>query len=403
MKSYINISTAVVVLLASAAFGQPAPSAGAAAPAPDANAVGVPSFPYVAEIVGDNVNIRSGPGTNYYNCGKANNGDKVKVVSRQFSWSSIVPPAGSFSWIYIPYVSIDPDSPGTGIVTGDNVRVYAGSDLIKPIHSTLQLKLDRGERVKLLGEQKDNYYKIAPPTGAYLWVSTKFTKPFAPPTVPPRVVDTVDPNTVRPVDVNDVNEVAVKPVVPPPEPTASVEARLLTEYKALQKKILAERSKPIEQQDYSGIRKALEAIAANKKAGKVARYCEYVLKQITRYELAQKVHKELALQNKQLKATQERIEQARKARLAQVKNLGRFAVIGKLQVSNIYGIDATLKHYRIIGETGKTLCYARPSAGAQSADYSNLAGKKVGLIGTITAHPQTGGALVKFTQLVEMN
>jgi len=394
MKSYSSFFVIVVLAgFASAGFAQLAPSA----PAPDANALTVPAFPYVAEITGDNVYVRSGPGTNYYNCGKTNKDDKVKVVSRQFSWSCIAPPPGSFSWIYVPLVSIDPDSQGTGIVTGDKVRVYAGSDLVKPIHSTLQLRLDRGEKVSLLGEQKDNYYKIAPPSGAYLWVSTKFTRPLVAGTAPP-VVETVDAN--EPADINDVadvNDVKVTTVVTPPKPSA--EAKLLAEYKDLQKKILTERAKPLAAQDYANIRKAIENIAANKEAGRVARYCDFVIKQIDRYELALTVSKQLALQNKQLKATQNRIERARTTRLAQVKKRGRFAVVGTLKTSSIYSSEPQLKHYRIVNDSGKTICYARPAATTAGGDYDNLVGKRIGLIGTIAPHPQTGGAIVKFAQI----
>jgi len=401
MKSYNSFFVIVVLAgFTSVGFAQLAPST--PAPAADANALTAPAFPYAAEITGDNVYVRSGPGTNYYNSGKVNKGDKVKVVSRQFSWSCIVPPPGSFSWIYVPYVSIDPDSQETGIVTGDNVRVYAGSDLVKPIHSTLQLKLDRGEKVRLLGEQKDNYYKIAPPSGAYLWVSTKFTRPVVAGTAP-QVVETVDAN--EPADVNDVvdvNDVKVTTVVTPPPPKPSVEAKLLTEYKDLQKKILTERAKPLAGQDYSNIRKALEDIAANKEAGRVAHYCDFVLKQIDRYELALTVSKQLALQNKQLKATQDRIERARTTRLAHVKNLGRFAVVGTLKTSSIYSSEPQLKHYRIVNDSGKTVCYARPATEAAAGDYDKLVGKRVGLAGTIAPHPQTGGAIVKFTKIEQL-
>ncbi|MBN2137871.1 MAG: SH3 domain-containing protein [Sedimentisphaerales bacterium] len=395
MKSYTRILIiSALTLILSVGFARPALSA--AAPA-DANAVTTPSLPYMAEITADDVYVRSGPGTNYYNCGKLNKGDKVKIVSRQFSWSCIVPPLGSFSWIYTPYVTIDPDNPGTGIVTGDQVRVYAGSDLVKPIHSTLQLKLDKGEKVKLLGEQKDNYYKIGPPTGAYLWVSTNFTVPSTDSTSP--VVVVVEPN--KPADVNAV--VAVDVNVPPVvvvEPSA--EAKRLAEYKELQKQILAERAKPVGKQDYSAISKALKEIAADKDAGKVARYCEYVLKQIERYELALAVSRELELQNKQFKTTQDRIKAARTTRLAQVKNLGRFAVVGTLKTSNIYSSEPQLKHYRIVGDSGKTVCYARPATDAVTTDYDKLVDKKVGLVGAISPHPATGGALIKFTEIIEI-
>ncbi|MBN2271861.1 MAG: hypothetical protein JXN61_14685 [Sedimentisphaerales bacterium] len=396
MKSYISFFIiAALTAFASLGFAQAGTSGSAPVSTADANAVAAPAFPYVAEIVGDNVYVRSGPGTNYYNSGKVTNGDKVKVVARQFSWSCIVPPPGSFSWIYIPYVSIDPDNPGTGIVTGDNVRVYAGSDLVKPIHSTLQLKLDKGEKVKLLGEQKENYYKIAPPTGAYLWVSTEFANPVVAGTVPP-VVETVDAN--KAADVNDTNDVKPTVNIPTP-PKPSVDPKLLAEYKDLQQKLLAERAKSLAEQDYSSIRKGLEAIADNKDAGKVAQYCEYVLKQVDRFELALTVHTQLDLQNKQLKETQDRIEKARTTRLTQMEDVGRFAVVGTLRTSNIFSSEPQLKHYRIENESGKTICYARSASERTGTDYDRLVGKRVGLIGTIAPYPQMGTAIVKFTQI----
>lgn len=400
MNSYVNSFVAVLLAIsASVCFGQ----LGSSAPAPDPNAISVPSFPFMAEITGDDVYVRSGPGTNYYNCGKANKGDKVKVVSRQFSWYRIVPPAGSFSWIYIPYVTVDPDAPGVGIVTVDSLRVYAGSDLVKPIHSTLQLKLDRGEKVKLLGEQKDEYYKIAPPTGAYLWVSNKYVKPILSVTAPVDVntvdtVDAVDANT--PADVNetvvDANETKIEGVIPEP-PKPSVAEKLMSEYKELQKKILVEKAKPIAEQDYAGIRKALEVIKANKEAGRVAGYCDFLLKQVERYELAGTVLKQLKLQNKQLEATLARIKKARDARLAQVKPVGRFTVVGILKTSIIYGTEPHLKHYRLIDDSGKTICYARPEGQMAGGNFGNLVGKKVGLVGEISPLPQLGSAIIKFT------
>jgi len=95
---------------------------------------------------------------------------------------------------------------------------------------------------------------------------------------------------------------------------------------------------------------------------------------------------------------QEDIEKARAARLAKVKDLGRFAVTGKLETSNIYGADAALKYYRVIGSSGKTVCYAASSL----VDASKLVGKKIGLVGTIEPHPQTGTALVTFTEIAEI-
>jgi hypothetical protein len=351
--------------------------------------VNEPSFPYVAEIIEDNVNIRSGPGTNYYYCGKLNTGDRVKVVASKYSWSHIVPPASSFSWISKQYVSIEPNNPGIGVVTGNAVRVYAGSDLLKPMHSTtVQLELNRGDKVELMGEEMDDYYKIAPPTGAYLWVLTQYTKPLG---AVGEVEVIVEPKTEA-----EANTAAVVPA------TISIESEKLKEYYALAEQIKAEQAKPIAQQNYAEIKKALAELAGNKEAGKAAHYSEFALKQIGRCELALAVDKEIQLQDSQLQHIREQIENARAAELAKIPELGGFAAVGQFQTSKIYGPEESLKHYRIIDDSGQTVCYALPEGSASQMDLSKFEGRKVGLVGTVEPHPQTKGALVRFTEITEL-
>ena len=362
-----------------------------------------PSFPYAAEVTEDNAPIHCGSGTNFYICGKLKKGDKVKVVSSQFNWSCIVPPPGSFSWISMRYVSIDPDNPNTGIVTVDGIRVYAGSAQREPIHSeTLQLKLNRGDEVNFIGKQTRDYFKIAPPAGAYLWVSTKYTKPLAAPVVKvtrPVVVPTaVDPNTDTKTDTKtDIND--IKALIPT---TISGESENIKAYKALEKLIKAERAKPLNQQNYTNIKKALTVIAGNKDAGKAARYSEYAIRQIKGLELALVITKEVQLQNEELKKSQEGIDKARATRLAQVESLGKYAIIGKFQTSNIFGSEP-VKRYRIMDDNDKTVCYASPTGPISKKDLSKLAGSKVGLIGKIEANPQLAGALIRFTEIVQLN
>jgi uncharacterized protein YgiM (DUF1202 family) len=373
------------------------------------------TFPYMAEITGDNLYVRSGPGTNFYYCGRLNKGDKVKVVGRQFSWARIVPPPGSFSWISMQYVKIDPDNPTVGTVTGDQVRVYAGSDHVEPLHSTtLQGKLDRGDKVKLLGEQMDDYYKIAPPSFAYLWVSINFTKPLpAEPVKPapaPADAPAVEPQKTKtqtqkpqtpepqPEEKAPETETEVEPPAPAvPEPVVTEET-MIEKYKVLQKQLKAERAKPIKEQDYTTIRKELMEMAESERAGKASRYAEFLLKQVKSLELVLAVDKEVELQNEQLKNIREKIEKNRAEKLAEFKDLGEFAVVGKLETFTTYGPG----HYRILDNTGRTICYARPS-GVSQIKLAQLIGKKVGLIGTIEPHRQTKGTLVRFTKIVELD
>ena len=354
------------------------------------------SFPYTAEITGDDVYVRSGPGTNFYHCGKLKTGDKVKVVGKQFSWSRIVPPAGSFSWISMQYVTINPTDPKVGTVTGDNVRVYAGSDYVKPLYSTtLQGKLSKGEKVKLSGEQMDDYYKIAAPPFAYLWVSTNFTMAVpepvkAPPVVPfltsPSVEPKVEPN--EPADAN-ATVVVVPESVAPKSP--------LERYRELKEQVKAEHAKPADQQDYTDLKKALLEIANDKEAGNAARFSQFVIRQIEGYELAFAVVKEVKLQNEQLEKVKAGINKARTTRLAEVETMGKFAIVGEFQTYLTYGEG----HYRIVDEAGKMVCYALPAGAASQMDLSGFVGQKVGLIGTIEPHLPTKKALVRFTEIVK--
>jgi uncharacterized protein YgiM (DUF1202 family) len=361
-----------------------------------------PSFPYIAEITGDNVNIRSGPGTNYYQCGKLNTGDKVKVVASKHSWSHIVPPAGSFSWISKQYISIEPKNPRIGVVTGEAVRVYAGSDSLKPMHSTtVQLELNKGDKVELMNEEIDDYYKIVPPIGAYLWVLTQYTKPLEAKGEVTVTVESPVPQKKSETITTQQKTEANTPVVVPT--TIPIESEKLKEYYALAEQIKTERAKPMAQQNYVEIKKSLAEIADNKDAGKATRYSEFAIKQIERCELALAVDKEVHLQDTQLQNIREQIENARVKKLSQVPELGRFTAIGQFESSIIYGPEEVLKRYRILDDSGQTVCYALPEGSASQMDLDKFVGRRVGLVGTVEPNPQTKGALVRFTEIAELN
>ncbi|MBN1805692.1 MAG: hypothetical protein JW837_10605 [Sedimentisphaerales bacterium] len=418
MQSYIKLFAIIILTsLVSTGFAQQTSDSGS-------GTAETLSFPYMAEITGDNLYVRSGPGTNYYFCSKLSKGDKVKIVGKQFSWLRIVPPPGSFSWISMQYVNIDPDNTSSGTVTGDRVRVYTGSEYEEPLHSTyLQGKLNRGDKVRLLGEQKDDYYKIAPPSFAYLWVSSKFTKPLPGQTVKkvtPLPAATVKPpvTEVKTTEAKTTETVTTEPAITQPKnqepiinpreiikaviPEPATPEELLERYKALQKQVQDERAKPIDKQDYTEIKKALTAIAENKieneEAVKAARYAEYVLKQIKDLELVLAVNKQIKLQSEQLVDIRSRIEKNRSDKLSEFKDLSDLAVVGTLRNFETYGPG----NYRIVDETGRTICYALPSGVLSPTIVSKYVGKKVGLVGTIEPHQQTKGALVKFHKIVEI-
>jgi len=387
MRSYKNI----FIFVLSACLV----SVGIAQPTGGSKEVDTSSFPYTAEITGNDVLVRSGPGTNFYQCGKLNTGEKVKVVDKQFSWSRIVPPADSFSWISMQYVDVNPNDQTVGTVTGDNVRVYAGSDFVKPHHSTsLQGRLSKGEKVKLLGEQLDDYYKIAPPPFAYLWVSTQFTKAIPEPVVlqpAPQVPTAVGPKVIPGTPSGEPNEPSDANAVTTP----AVPKTPLEKYRELKEQVKAENAKPADQQDYTDLKKALSEIAEDEQAGNAARYSQFVLGQIEGYELALQVIKEVALQNQQLEKVKAGIDKAKATKMAKIEDMGKFAIIGEFQTYITYGEG----HYRILDEAGKMVCYALPTGPASQMDLSGFIGQKVGLVGEIEPHLATKKALIRFTAI----
>jgi uncharacterized protein YgiM (DUF1202 family) len=355
---------------------------------PAAGLVAAVSFPYTAEVAGSDVYIRSGPGTNYYRCGKLNTPDKVTVVGSEYGWSKIVPPAGSFSWISKQYVAIDANSPGDGIVAGNNVNVRAGSEFVEPIHSTsLQTQLNRGAKVKLLGEEKDEYYKIAPPEGAYLWVSTEYLKNIGP-------AEMMGKGQVS------TGGAAIEPNAP--ARSLSVEAEKLKEYRQLARQIDLELSKPINEQQWGEIKTKLAEIADSNNAGRAARYAKIQLENVKGIELARQTTHELKQQQTELTQTREQIEQTRQAQMAAIPDVGKFAVIGKLRPSLLYARSSKEFRYLILNDSGKIIAYALPAESLASVDLSQLYGKKVGLVGKIERDPETGSSLIRFTDIVEM-
>ncbi len=360
-----------------------------------------PGFPYKAEVTGTAVNIRSGKGMKTYECGRLNVADTVEVLGEEDGWAKIVPPPDSFSWIAMQYIAINADVPTTGIVTGKKVQVYAGSDYREPSNSSVvQSIVNRGDTVQLKAEEKDGYFKIHPPKGSFLWVSARYLNQINEPAPLPQIIL---PNPAElPSDIN-VPVVSVPKIDPNTAKDALSEASLLKRYYEIREKIKAELVKPIGEQNYAEIKKELTAMATRKDTVRAGRYADFTLKKIQGYELAISVSQQISAQEKQLVKTQGKIDQALAERIAQVKDMGRFAVIGILKPSSIFEGSADIQRFRIQDIKGKTICYVKAVGAAKGRDMKPYFDKKVGLVGAIKAYPNSGGALVEFTeiQLVE--
>lgn len=148
-------------------------------------------FPYEGTIINENVEVRCGPGTEFYTTGTVRKMQQVTVHRHDHGgWYMISPPPGSFSWIEAALVkrsgdqgtvNIDLQSTPTG-----RAIVYIGSDT-SDAHSYYGRELSHGDTVRILGEKllstprgETLMLKIAPPRQEYRWVKGENVVPVSP-------------------------------------------------------------------------------------------------------------------------------------------------------------------------------------------------------------------------------
>ena len=110
-------------------------------------------FPYTAYITADNVEVRSGPGENYYATDRLKAGTAVEVYRHDpGGWYAIRPPRDSFSWVSSRHLRLEGHNLAT--VTDDNVAARVGSRL-SDVRDCIQVRLHKGETVEVLEPRYD--------------------------------------------------------------------------------------------------------------------------------------------------------------------------------------------------------------------------------------------------------
>jgi len=128
----------------------------------------------VAGVVNANaVFVRSGPSENDYATMKLDKGAQVIAVGEKFNWLKILPPEGSFCYVAKAYVNRAGNGSVGQVTNTLNVRI--GSSL-NPLKTKVATRLEPNQMVQIIGEQ-DEYFKIKPPPGVYLYVAKQFVDP----------------------------------------------------------------------------------------------------------------------------------------------------------------------------------------------------------------------------------
>jgi hypothetical protein len=311
-------------------------------------------------------------------------------VGQKYSWAQILPPPGSFSWIFKQYVETDPNSLGVGVVNGDSVHVYAGSDELEPMRSdSVQINLSTGQKVRIIGEAVGDYYKIAAPEGSTLWTTSQYIKYI-------RSADEIDVKIPQTADVNASGK--------PELITEQIKetSRQLEQYYTLEKQFETEKTKPLDTQDFSKIKAELAALMADANSGKAGDYAKYLIKNVERCELAKKSKTIVEGQKTELDQKLTEIEKANQEKKETLTDTSKYAIKGTFRPSVVYQDQPGGQRYLIIDDNNKPICYAEPVGEIADANFADYYEQKVGLIGHISADTQSHIVLVKFEKIEKL-
>lgn len=373
------------------------------------------------EINASGVNVRSGPADSYYPTMQLSKGERVTVVGHRFDWLKIVPPQGSFSYVAKIYVDREGQS-ASGTINRDDVLVRAGSTL-SPMKAQAQTKLAKGSSVEILGES-DEYYKVKPPVGAYLYVKKDFVSMVNPAGAAAAVAATpaaaggitaasttepaagaaametgaagigaaagqgtssdlveVTPTTKKPMHTTHKAEKAADAKADADVKPADVDQEAEAEFRKLEARFNQSKELPLEDQPIADMLKGYQELQDNSKLSATSRrMAAFRVKYLTAVEAQQADLVKAKQEAANFSAQQAELEAQRKQIEDRLKQTGVavYQAVGQLQVSGVQKDGQPL--LRLVDPAdGHTLVYIRTS----DAKLRGMVGKFVGVRGEV--------------------
>jgi hypothetical protein len=275
-----------------------------------------------------------------------------------------------------------------GRVTGNYIRVRAGSVKVPPANANqVQLRLNTGAEVQIIGE-RDDYYKIICPPGCSFWVSLDY-------------VERVGPATAEIVEKMLKLRSAS---VPGGVKVETVLDKDRQEYREIGKLLNVERSKPISQQDYTEVRTRLTALTQDMKSPSLKAMAQSLERQLVRCEMGVNLWKMSKRQDDNLQATLAKIDEELELLVAvnnpPNKGIEDLVVKGRLGKSAVFTTPNKNQRFLVLDDNEKIIYYA--VADKEGIDLSQWIDKKVSLAGQPEYDAFSKIRILKVTSLVEL-
>lgn len=349
-------------------------------------------FPYIAEVTGENVNVRLKPSKeNKDNKFMAllKKGDNVTVVGEEGDFSTILAPRGSYCWVHSKSVKMSGESDGE--VTADDVplRIDAtlGADKIG--------LLKKGDTVKVVSTKME-WLKVEAPESCRFYIAKKYITPVAQADVAKVPPQTVDP-TVKPPKTAD--QPKKTPVGAPKATAEDAEAiKLLAEAKkAFNEEItkMSRSSEDIKKANFDGVEAMLQKVIETAKTDPVKKEAQELSDKVRSWKAILKL---AATGDQKLIDIQNEIERLKNPAAQRV-----FDFEGWVEGTGKWLINRPGTHKLVEG--GKPVCFLTGRPGKESEMEEQLnqyLGQRVGVKGEIIVNPSgwSGHKLVIVDEVV---
>ncbi len=338
---------------------------------------------FVGEVTANNVYVRSGPSTNYYEVAKLDAGQRVRVYGEEPDWYAIAPPEECFSVIHENYIDVDA-SGDSGTVNANNVLVRAGSALRPELYAK-QLKLQRGAVVHILEPHNEDYLRIRPPAEARLYISKQFVaraptnEPPTRPAAEPAEAAALTGQTESPTAETPAGEGAAPATEakPPLEP-GKFQERIAELDAAVEK----EMNRPLLQREFEPLIEQYRALSKQDVDPYARAYAKARIRQLEQ-------SRESIVALRQLRELADRVATERKKSLKERNAIrppvpsigGGFDAVGELRPSVLFSSPVGPRWYRLVNadqEPLRTIGYIEVPEDS-SIDVTRFLGRKVGV------------------------